>query len=293
MRIGISDSVIPTRAVEALGATAVPLVGGGPVDALDAAEGHMGALVGNHYLAELPYVTANLPGVGAADHRVHERLAVRRAVGRAAVVAARGGQDGDARQDPGPGQRRCRGDGSRVSHRRQAGDGIGGRPCCPRVRLEARGNGASRRPADGQGARGDRPAQVARAGRPGVRGRGVGDPSPGQAHTPIDGGWSSCPTVDEIVAAGGDAGEARGNAGCVTLTFNGGVFTESGASAADSRPGSYALEGDQLTIQRADGERFVFTVSFFRDALVLSRPKDPKGVSPAPWRALPFSRAGG
>jgi hypothetical protein len=118
-------------------------------------------------------------------------------------------------------------------------------------------------------------------------------PSHGDAQTPIDGGWSACPTVDEIVAAGGDAGEARGNAGCVTLTFNRGTFSESGASADDARPGSYALEGNQLTIERANGERFAFTVNFFREALILSSPRDPKGVSPAPWRAVPFSRVGG
>lgn len=108
--------------------------------------------------------------------------------------------------------------------------------------------------------------------------------------TPVDGDWRACPTEAEIVAAGGHLDEAAGNAGCTTLTLRDGVFRESGASASTSIPGSYAVDGADLTIRRSNGEVFDFSWSLEGEMLSLSVSSKPGAESPAPWLAVPFVR---
>jgi TRAP-type C4-dicarboxylate transport system substrate-binding protein len=108
--------------------------------------------------------------------------------------------------------------------------------------------------------------------------------------TPVDGTWMVCITEADVVAAGGDPNEGRTNAGCTTMSFDAGTFRESGPGAADARPGTYAVDGDQLTIRRANGELFEFTWSLYEDQLSMGLPADATAVSPAPIRALPWIR---
>jgi hypothetical protein len=118
--------------------------------------------------------------------------------------------------------------------------------------------------------------------------------SPNAEATPIDGTWKACPTEADIIAAGGLPEEAKGNAGCTTMTFDRGIFREAGASAESGDPGTYSLTGDhQLVINRSNGERFQFTWSLFQDQLSLDLPTDTGAVSPAPNRALPWARQEG
>ena len=293
LRIGISEASIPTRAVEALGAKAIPLLAGGPVDGLDGVEGHMSALVGNQYLASLPYVTGNLPlwprpitvfmnrsrFAALSDQERSWLLAAARTVTPTRIRDL-------AKLDVEATGIACR-TGARLESA-SAADRAALQAALQPVDDELRANAATANALDAI-------AQL-KSGTPATLAcdeAATTAPTPAHASTPVDGTWTSCPTVENIKAAGADAGEAQGNAGCVTLTFDAGVFAESGASAADGSSGSYAVDGDQLTIERANRERFAFTFFFFRDTLVLSLPKDPAGVSPAPWRALPFSREGG
>jgi hypothetical protein len=70
-----------------------------------------------------------------------------------------------------------------------------------------------------------------------------------------------------------------------------GVFKEGGAAAADTLAGHYSVDGNLVTIDRNNGEHFVFTWTLLGDRLSFGR--GPSGtVSPAPARALPFERVG-
>jgi hypothetical protein len=116
--------------------------------------------------------------------------------------------------------------------------------------------------------------------------------APGNNETPIDGAWHACPTVQQILDAGGEQGEAQGNAGCTTMTFEGGVYLESGPQSAGPEPGRYSVDGNLLTIDRANGEHFVFTWTLLGDRLSLG--DGPSGsISPAPMRAIPWDRGDG
>jgi TRAP-type C4-dicarboxylate transport system substrate-binding protein len=109
--------------------------------------------------------------------------------------------------------------------------------------------------------------------------------------TPVDGVWKTCPTVQQIMDAGGDPAEADLNAGCSTFTFRGGVFQESGPQSAGPQPGRYSVAGNLLTIDRANGEHFVFTWTLLGDRLSLA--DGPAGsISPSPMRAIPWERTG-
>ena len=77
------------------------------------------------------------------------------------------------------------------------------------------------------------------------------------------------------------------------MSFDEGVFRETGAGAADARPGTYSVEDDQLTIRRANGELFEFTWSLYQDQLSMGLPASASAVSPAPIRALPWIRQEG
>jgi hypothetical protein len=117
--------------------------------------------------------------------------------------------------------------------------------------------------------------------------------SPGASEvTAVDGVWEACPTELDILAAGGEPGEAKENAGCTTLTFHRGAFREIGASAATNQPGTYLVSSDRITIERSNGEVFDFTWSVFRDALTFQQSPVPGAISPSPWLARPFRRTG-
>ena len=115
---------------------------------------------------------------------------------------------------------------------------------------------------------------------------------PSVAASAIDGVWRACPTVQQILDAGGEPGEAQHNAGCYTMDFHGGVFREGGgAAAADTLAGRYSVDGTLVTINRNNGERFVFTWVLLGDTLSFGN--GPAGsISPAPVRAVPFERIG-
>jgi hypothetical protein len=118
-------------------------------------------------------------------------------------------------------------------------------------------------------------------------------PGPSQSVAPqpdLDGVWQACPTEKDILAAGGEAGEARDNAGCTTLTFRHGAFLESGASASTGQPGTYRIADGEVTIFRANGDAFDFAWSVSGDRLTLKRSTTPGAISPAPWIAAPFTR---
>ncbi len=122
-------------------------------------------------------------------------------------------------------------------------------------------------------------------------------PAPSQSVAPspqtdLDGVWQACPTEKDILAAGGEAGEARDNAGCTTLTFRHGAFLESGASASTGQPGSYRIADAEVTIFRANGDAFDFAWSVSGDRLTLKMSTKPGAISPAPWIAKPFDRQG-
>ena len=118
-------------------------------------------------------------------------------------------------------------------------------------------------------------------------------PGPTAGQTQVDGTWQSCPTEQEIRAAGGDPAEASGNAGCTTLTLRDSVFRETGASASTSVPGNYVVDGTSITINRSNGEAFAFTWSVVGDKLTLTKSPTAGAISPAPWLAKPFQRAAG
>ena len=114
------------------------------------------------------------------------------------------------------------------------------------------------------------------------------EPPPTAATTQLDGAWQACPTVEDILAAGGEPREARENAGCTIWTFSEGSFTESGAMAASTGAGSYAVDGEVITVRRSSGEEFVFRWSLFRGRLTLTDPGIAGATSPAPVLAVPW-----
>ena len=118
-------------------------------------------------------------------------------------------------------------------------------------------------------------------------------PGPTAGQTAVDGVWQSCPTEQDIKAAGGDPAEAKGNAGCTTLTLRDGVFRETGGSASTTLPGNYVVDGASITIHRSNGEVFTFTWSVTGDTLNLTKSPTAGAVSPAPWLAKPFQRTAG
>lgn len=110
------------------------------------------------------------------------------------------------------------------------------------------------------------------------------------AATQLDGSWQACPTVEDILAAGGEPGEAEGNAGCTTWTFSEGTFTESGSMAISSAAGSYEVDGDVITVWRANGEEFIFRWSIFRGRLTFADRGVAGAYTPAPVLAVPWER---
>jgi len=120
-----------------------------------------------------------------------------------------------------------------------------------------------------------------------------GSPSANGEVSAIEGVWEACPTAADIVAVGGSPAEAKGNAGCTTIIFAGGTFTEVGASAVTGTPGTYVIEGDRITIKRANAEIFDYEWSVFQDTLTFNKSQTPGTVSPAPWLAKPFRSTGG
>jgi TRAP-type C4-dicarboxylate transport system substrate-binding protein len=291
--IGISEAAITRRAVAALSGSVVPIGPTIPVGGLDAVEAHMGAYVGNGYQRSFPFVTDNLP-ISARSISVFMNRArfdalteeQRSWLARAARTATPEVVDGLVKLDAEWLGRACR-TGARLepaSAADRAALESGLRSVYDELRSDRLAAVAFDSIAALKGA--DGPARLA------CRDEASASLSPAPASTPVDGAWTTCPTVDDILAAGGDPGEARENAGCITITLHGGIFQASGPAAGDAGPGSYAVDGDQLTIDRANGERFKFTFSLYRDTMILTLPNDPNGVSPAPMRALPLTRDG-
>lgn len=125
----------------------------------------------------------------------------------------------------------------------------------------------------------------------------IQSPVPSQSPTAlpisaIEGVWNACPTEQDIVAAGAGPIEAHENAGCTTLSFHRGVFSETGAAAATGGPGTYFVNDDRIRINRSNGEQFFFTWSVFQDTLIFKKSPLPGAVSPAPLLAKPYHRTG-
>src|SRR4051794_5796573 len=284
--IGISESAITRRAVNVLGGSVVPIAPAIPVDGLDAVETHLGAYVGNGYQRSFPFVTDNLP-IAARSISVFMNRARFDALTEqqqswllgAAQAVTPSMIDALVSLDAESLGRACR-TGARFESA-SANDRSALAAALQPVDDELRADPLTARALDSIAAlKGvDRPAQLA------CEDEALPSSAPAPRPTAVDGVWTTCPTVDDILAAGGDPGEAQENAGCVTLTLDRGVFRESGPKAGAPDPGSYAVDGDQLTINRANGEVFEFTFSLYRDTLILTRPRDPHGVSPAPVRA--------
>jgi hypothetical protein len=117
-------------------------------------------------------------------------------------------------------------------------------------------------------------------------------PSMSALPSEIDGSWRACPTAPQIIAAGGDPDEARGNAGCTVWTFRSGAFTESGSMAPSADQGSYRVTADLITVRRANGEEFLLRWSLYRGRLTFTAPGIGGAISPAPVLAVPWERIG-
>ncbi len=81
------------------------------------------------------------------------------------------------------------------------------------------------------------------------------------------------------------------NWGDFTLTFEEGRFTESqqNAEASWSMTGDYHVDGDELTLDRDNGEHFVLRWHLDGDTLVLERDES-IGVVPTPFIINPWTR---
>jgi len=119
--------------------------------------------------------------------------------------------------------------------------------------------------------------------------------SPGAATdevSALDGRWNVSYTVEEYVAAGADPGEAANpeNIGEFYLEFGAGRFTLDQVGGPGDG-GSYTLDGDVVTLDRNNGELFMFGWSVYRDALTFVRV--PGAVSPTGFIVEPWTRVGG
>lgn len=119
---------------------------------------------------------------------------------------------------------------------------------------------------------------------------------------PIDGTYRQQVTAAEILAAGGDQGEAAisANTGSLRWVFTKGrfVFTQEDGSECTWEYGRFTVAGHRLTITFANGggvntnaynrpgERFAFVWSLYRGALTLGAAKG--AISPAPSIAAPL-----
>lgn len=291
--IAFADSAVAEAALKALGASPVALPRGTALDGFDGFEGHPSLIMGNHYEDALRFVTGNLVlwprPVSAVMSKARyagltsqQQGVLRDAVQSSLAAATQGWSAFDVESIGNA----CRNGVQFVAA--SDADRAAMLAAFQPVYADLRKDAATSRAID---------AITALKTSPGAALScpvdATASASTAATDTAIDGAWQTCPTEADIVAAGGDPGEAQGNAGCYTVTFDSGKFTESGNAAESSAVGSYAVDGDQVTMRRANGEVFAFTWSLYRDQLTLSEPKSAQGVSPAPMRALPFVRQGG
>ena len=303
--VAISKSAVADMTYQALGATATAIGAGAPVDPFDAVETPVVAISGNGYDAVDKLVAANVrmwprPIVIFMSNASFDRLttaqqAMLRAASRAAIAQTvedlQHGELEAAATSCRRGVRFGAASGENLAalraavepvYRRLEGDPLTGRAIAAINDMKIAANL-------------DEPPLTCGGTSSPTAGPSGSPPASKASHqtSPIEGAWETCPTEEEIVAAGGAPGEALANAGCTTLMFAGGVFSERGASAATLTPGTYVLAGDTMTINRSNGEVFDFGWSVFKDTLTLTRSKIAGAVSPAPWLASPFHRRGG
>jgi TRAP-type C4-dicarboxylate transport system substrate-binding protein len=94
--------------------------------------------------------------------------------------------------------------------------------------------------------------------------------------SPIDGTWRVCYTLEELMAAGADAGEnQQGNAGCGTKTFRKGQFWElrDGFLFDPGTPnGTFTVEGSTVALKaKSETETWQFEWSIFNDTLTFKK----------------------
>ena len=288
--VAYADSAVSEAALKALGATPVAFPRGTSLDGFDGFEGHPSLIMGNGYQDVIRFVTGNLVlwprPVSAFINKARYAALTSQQQGwlRDAVHASlSAGAQGWSAYDVESIGNACR-NGVQFIAASDA-DIAAMRTALEPVYADLRKDAATNRAIDAITALKTSPGESMSCPI-----EATASASSAATDTAIDGTWQACPTEADIVAVGGDPGEAHDNAGCSTMTLHRGQFTESGEDAESGAPGTYTIEGDQLTIRRANGEEFAFTWSLYRDQLTLSPPKGAEGVSPAPMRALPFVR---
>ena len=112
--------------------------------------------------------------------------------------------------------------------------------------------------------------------------------------TPIDGAWEAGWTREELVKSPllMDPGEVNDeNWGTLTMTFNAGAATETISNPKGEITGhfAYQVDGDAVTFQHDNGERFVMRWAIKGDQLTLTRDES-LGVGPTPYVIKPFTR---
>ncbi len=112
--------------------------------------------------------------------------------------------------------------------------------------------------------------------------------------TPIDGVWAMTLSRDELANSPllSDTGELNNqNWGQFTFTFVEGRFVEGqvNGDASWAASGTYLVEGDVLTLDRENGERFVMLWQLEGDTLVLERDGS-LGEAPTPFVIKPWTR---
>lgn len=290
--IAFAQSAVSEAALKAVGATPVAIPRGGSLDGFDGLEAHVSLITGNDYQDEMRFVAGNLvlwprPVTAIVSKTRYAALTsqqqtwLRDAVRTSLSPAA----DGWTKFDLENIGNACRNGVQFVAA--SESDRTAMRAAFEPLYAELRTDAATSRAIDAITA-----LKTSTGTSMSCPVEATASASSGVAATAIDGVWQACPSEADILAAGGDPAEAKDNAGCTTMTLRRGEYSEAGSGAESSAPGSYAMEGDQLTIRRANGEVFGFTWSLFRDQLTLTQPKGAIGVSPAPLRALPFVRQG-
>ncbi|MGI8901450.1 MAG: hypothetical protein ACR2HA_11105, partial [Nocardioides sp.] len=117
-------------------------------------------------------------------------------------------------------------------------------------------------------------------------------PNPGAATTALDGRWEVSYTRDEYVAAGADAEERDlpENWGTFLIEFGAELFSMSNAAEGLRIAGSYAVDGDLLTLNvDTTGEQFSLRWSVYRDKLTfepVAGAVSPTGFFVRPWTRL-------
>jgi len=288
-RVAISKSAVAQDTFEELGATTGDIAAGQAIDTFDAVESHLSAIVHNGYDRVSPLITADLAlwprsiVVFMTKERYEQLGAEGQALLRDAVSAGIG--DATRRLKLGVAESvgvLCRRGQSFVASSpedaRSMREGV--EPILERISSDATAKTILERIRVLK-------TSVAAAAAPEC---GPIPPSSTPAATELDGRWRACPTVEDILAAGGEPVEARENAGCTTWTFRAGTFTESGPMATSGQAGSYQVDGDMITIRRPNAEEFLFRWSLFRGRLTFANPGIAGAISPAPVIAVPWEQ---